>query len=305
MTEIATEELWDVTLEAPPTADQLSLGLAAAKKERKLRIQHPVDAIFTLAFSEHTLTLAFAAMEVGLKLGIMSSAILGSDKANPLRKVPWYKNLPYAFVDNDWHDYDHSVHLEGVAAVRPKYATVRDYLTVDQARKSGIAYYSLDQILKWAEELEQHCEHVIVIPKADVLHEIPERHVLGYSVPTRYGGTPLPIELFAQRRVHLLGGSWLAQRQFLDQLGDAVVSIDFNYLYLVARYGGIVFADGGKGALPDFLPGKLINPITASSILSLGFVSQALTEEYAPISANTTEREGIRRKHFKEVPDEE
>lgn len=303
--EAVVEELWDVTREGPPSADQLSLGLAAAKKERKLRIQHPLDAIFTLAFSEHTLMLAFAALEAGLLLGIQSPALLGSEKANPLRKVPWYKNLPYAFVDCDWHDYDHAVHLEAVAAVRPKYATVRDYLTVEQAQRAGIAYFSLDRILRWAEELAQYAERVIIIPKADVIEAIPPQYVLGYSVPTRYGGTPLPIEIFAERQVHLLGGSWLAQRQFLDQLGDAVVSIDFNYLYLVARYGGIVFADGAKGSLPDFLPGKVINPITVSSVLSLGFVSQALTDEYAPLSTNTSGREGIRRAHFKEVADDD
>lgn len=274
------------------------------KAERKARIQHPVDAVLTLSFSEHTLHLAFTALECGLQLGIQSAVIrMPGSKRNALADLPWYQKLPFTFVDNEWHDYDHQVHLDAVAELKPKYATVRDYLTPEQARIAGIAYYSLDQILKWAEELEQHAEHVIVIPKADVLHEIPERHVLGYSVPSRYGGTPLPIETFTGRSIHLLGGSWAAQRALMDQMGDDIVSVDFNYLYLVARYGQVVMPDGAHKELGEVFGGaRVINPISAASILSLGFISAALVEEYAPLSGNTTDRTRILRSQF--IPDD-
>jgi hypothetical protein len=142
-----------------------------------------------------------------------------------------------AFVDNDFKNYDHARHLATVAEHRPKYATVRDVMSAKQCEQAGITFYPLGQILDWADELAAYAEHVIVVPKYDCLDEIPDRLMLGYSVPTSYGGTPLPIQAFAGRRVHLLGGNPEMQMQYYRAIADSVVSLDNNQMHLRATFG--------------------------------------------------------------------
>jgi hypothetical protein len=148
------------------------------------------------------------------------------------------------FVDNEYFQYDHKHHVSIVAACKPKYATVMDVMTEEQCDADGIEYRSFSQIMEWADEIADHAENVIVIPKYDCLDQIPERFVLGYSIPTSHGGTPVPLEAFKGRRVHLLGGSWKWQRNAVLQLGDSVVSLDNNYLNYHSNYGEFSFPDG-------------------------------------------------------------
>jgi len=63
---------------------------------------------------------------------------------------------------------------------------------------------------------------------------IPATFTLGYSVPTRYGGTTLPPEVF-RRPVHLLGGRPDVQRRLADRMH--VISIDCNRFTLDAMFG--------------------------------------------------------------------
>jgi len=149
-----------------------------------------------------------------------------------------------AFVDNDFKAYDHAVHLAAVKEYRPKYATVRDVMTKAQCESAGIAYYPLEQILDWASELAQFASNVIVVPKYDCLDRIPEDRMLGYSVPTQYGGTPLPITAFRGRRVHLLGGNPEVQIQYYRAIPDSVVSLDNNQMHLRATFGNTWTPDG-------------------------------------------------------------
>lgn len=163
---------------------------------------------------------------------------------------------PVTFMDNEWKDYDHNVHLEAVAKYRPRYSTVLDVLTKGQCDLMGLPYVPLDQILKWAEELEQYADNVIVIPKYDCIDQIPEKYMLGYSVPSSYGGTPLSFDRFAGRRVHLLGGSVRSQYYLWTQYPKEVVSIDTNYVHLISNYGQISATDvhHENGALTNILP---------------------------------------------------
>lgn len=142
-----------------------------------------------------------------------------------------------AFVDNEFKDYDHAKHLAVVREHRPKYATVRDVMTEAQCRNAGISFHPLAGILEWADELAEYAGNVIVIPKYDCLDAIPERFMVGYSVPTSYGGTPLPIEAFRGRRVHLLGGNPEMQIQYYRTIADSVVSLDNNQMHLRATFG--------------------------------------------------------------------
>ncbi len=155
------------------------------------------------------------------------------------------------FVDNDYERYVHSTHLADVKKVRPKYTTVRDIMTPEQCKGAGIKYFEFGQILDWAEELKQYAKEVILIPKYDCLDQIPDKYMLGYSIPTSYGGTPLPIKRFEGRRVHLLGGSPNKQIAYWSQIPDSVVSLDNNYIHKMACRGQMWLINGVSTSLNE------------------------------------------------------
>jgi len=99
----------------------------------------------------------------------------------------------------------------------------------------------LDEVLSWATEAAQHVQTVIIIPKAHgVIAELPRTIGgatvrLGYSVPTRYGGTTVPLHEFEGWPVHLLGGSPEKQMKLWRKLD--VWSADTNYTKRMAQSG--------------------------------------------------------------------
>jgi hypothetical protein len=139
----------------------------------------------------------------------------------------------------------------------------------------------LDDILQQADELSAYAENVIVIPKVDVIGSIPERFMLGYSVPSSYGGTPVSPTRFEGRRVHLLGGSWTIQKRYLRALGDSVVSLDNNSLFVAAMRGGDFYraesCGGGQVKLSEqgFTVG---NGLVCCVALSLGAIIQDIND---------------------------
>ena len=106
---------------------------------------------------------------------------------------------------------------------RPARATVLDLERDNQ----------IDEVLDWAQEAAQWVQSVVIIPKVcGIIDKIPDQVsgadvVLGYSVPTKYGGTFVPVWEFGNRPVHLLGGSPQAQMKLCHYLN--VVSADINY----------------------------------------------------------------------------
>jgi hypothetical protein len=133
--------------------------------------------------------------------------------------------------------------------------------------------------LDFAEELSQYAENVIVIPKYDCLDKIPDKFMLGYSVPTSHGGTPLPVEAFRGRRVHLLGGSWADQLAYWAHLQDEVVSMDNNHVMLIAsKYGCFVLPNGEVASLKEYNLGYLANPRYAALALSFGAMAAKINE---------------------------
>lgn len=232
----------------------------------------PLDVIYTLQMADCTCCLA---VQAGLKYGIQSAHY---------RLCPYTYELTgrheVAFVDNDYFKYDHAAHLEAVKLFAPKYATVRDIMTEAQCETAGITYHSLEQVLEWADELAQYAQNVIVIPKYDCIDAIPERFMLGYSVPTSHGGTPLSVDLFRGRRVHLLGGSWRAQLDFLAALGDDVVSLDNNYIHKQAGFGSFVYPDGSSGGLTEDLHLGVANPRYTAAAISFGCIASAVNQFY-------------------------
>lgn len=222
----------------------------------------PLDLIFTyFRGPEHVLAKS---------AGWMSGTHSSNNQA--LKPETWPVKL--AFIDNDWKEYDHARHVDVVAKIKPKYATVRDVMTRQQCKDAGIQHLPLDVILGHAEELAKHAEHVIVIPKFDCIAEIPRQYVLGYSVLSSYGATPLATEKFAGRPVHLLGGSWRRQLGYLAALGDDVISIDNNYVSNVARFGRFCFGDGRESQINAMLSDNMSIPRLVAFALSFGLIGR-------------------------------
>jgi hypothetical protein len=251
-------------------ADQepfLSVAPDARPNPRNL----PIDVIYTLQGADATCCLAVRA---GLKYGIQSASYILCPycvRGDDAHRV--------VFIDNDYFNYDHQKHIAAVRELRPKYATVMDVMTQEQCAKDEIEYAPLEQVLDWAAELEQYTENVIVIPKYNCLDQIPERYVLGYSVPTSHGGTPLPVSAFKGRRVHLLGGSWKAQLAHMAELGDDVVCLDNNYIQKIARqWAQFVTPDGETKNLTDEGYNWPTNPRYLALAFSFGAMGAKVNE---------------------------
>jgi len=151
--------------------------------------------------------LADIALEYGFKYGAQLPATI--------------YHAPY-FVDQNWRKPERAKYMTALA-------TVLDWERDDQ----------LDEVLAWAEEAAQHVrDAVIIIPKVmgsidRIPREIGGKPVrLGYSVPTKFAGTELPVWEFRGWGVHLLGGSPKAQMtaaRYMD-----VESADGNYVQKLA-----------------------------------------------------------------------
>lgn len=234
----------------------------------------PLDVIYTLDMADCTCCLA---VQAGLKYGFQSAQY---------RLCPYCGELSgrhkVEFIDNDFKDYDHKRHLNVVAEHNPKYATVRDIMSEQQCKGVGITFYPFDQIMRWAEQLNECAEKIIVIPKIDCLHEISDEYILGYSVPTSYGGTPMSAEKFRGREVHLLGGSWKAQLEYLALLGNDVVSLDTNYVQRQATLLGVACSPtGDEFQMQDVGYSYLTNVRYAALALSFGAIGAKVNELYS------------------------
>jgi hypothetical protein len=140
------------------------------------------------------------------------------------------------FVDVDWKNYSFSRHLEAVRVTKPLMTVARDIERMAD----------LERILDQAYQLTEHAQYVIVVPKHPSMGPklgslIPKLFVLGYSVPTKYGGTKISPEMFT-RPVHLLGGRPEVQRELAERM--RVVSVDCNRFTLDAAFGD--YFDGEK-----------------------------------------------------------
>lgn len=240
-------------------------------KEKKKPLYHNpkvVDAIYTWSWNGD------GCIEIALRAGL-DYGIRSGSRAYPLKEP--------VFVDNKWENYDHEFHMKVVAQHRPKYCTVMDLLTKEHCEQLGIEYYDFDTIMRFAEEASIHAENVIVIPKYDCIADIPKEYMLGYSIPSSYGGTPLPFDKFLGHRIHLLGGSPKKQWEFYTQAPDWVVSVDTNYINKLATFGqsaDFSFMAEEWNVEPDLLKNKyvherlpltLTNPYYVAFSISCGF----------------------------------
>lgn len=137
-------------------------------------------------------------------------------------QLPGTTYYPVEFADQDWKRPNRERYMTALAKHRPTYATVLDLERHDQ----------LGEVLSWAGEAARHVDYVIIIPKAmGIIDAIPDtingaQIILGYSVPSRFSGTSVPIWEFGDRPVHLLGGLPHAQMRLAHYLN--VISADGN-----------------------------------------------------------------------------
>lgn len=162
---------------------------------------------------------------------------------------------PVQFADQDWKKPDRAKYMIALKEHRPRMATVLDLERDDQ----------LEEILSWAVEAMRYVQTVIIIPKsfgsiAKLPRFIRGKEVrLGYSVPTKFGATSVPVWEFGDWPVHLLGGS--PQRQYALREYLNVVSADGNYSQKQANERCQFFApvqiknraDGSSAYLTDFV----------------------------------------------------
>lgn len=138
-------------------------------------------------------------------------------------RLPGTIYYPLYFADQDWKKPNRAKYMGLLAQYRPHMATILDWEYEDQ----------LEEVLDWADEAAQYVSVIVIIPKVTgrincIPRVIGKASVrLGYSVPTKFGATDIPVWEFSGWPVHLLGGSphgQLALASYLD-----VRSVDGNY----------------------------------------------------------------------------
>lgn len=154
-------------------------------------------------------------------------------------QLPGTVYFPIHFADQDWKKPNREAYMQALAQHRPHMASV-----LDLERKAQLA-----EVLSWAEEAAQWCACVMIIPKAHgIIARLPRRIggadvILGYSVPTKHGGTAVWPEEFHGWPIHLLGGSPQAQMRHYARL-RGVVSADGNMANKMATTWGAYWTPG-------------------------------------------------------------
>ncbi len=187
-----------------------------------------------------------------------------------LRDIKSFDFKNSGFLDIDWKNYNLDRHLDAVAEQKPKLTIARDVECI----------FQLDGILREAEKLARHSEYVAVVPKDPLLNGriaelIPKEYILGYSVPTKYGGTMVDIASF-DRPVHLLGGRPDIQRRLADQMN--VFSLDCNRFTYDAQFGDYFDGDTFRPHPVGGYERCIIDSITNISKLWIGYEFGNLTQ---------------------------
>lgn len=156
---------------------------------------------------------------------------------------------PLYFADQDWKKPDRAKYMDALAQHNPVIASVLDWEREDQ----------LSEVLSWAEEAAQHVrQSVIIIPKVKGgINKLPrtiggKQVRLGYSTPTKYGGTKVGLWEFKGWSVHCLGGSPSAQRYVHKAI--SCDSVDGNHLSLHAQNAQFFYTSRLRGARNEQFP---------------------------------------------------
>jgi len=170
------------------------------------------------------------AIRIGIRLGWLPGA-----NYNHIRDIREFRII--GLIDIDWKNYDFDKHFYYVKKYKPILTVAKDILKECE----------LDSVVKQAERLGRYANKVIVVPKDLKLSDkidkvIPKEFIIGFSVPSTYAKTEIPIEKFYKRKIHLLGGRPDLQRM-LGKMLD-VYSFDCNRITIDAKFG--YYFDGAR-----------------------------------------------------------
>ncbi|MEW2919357.1 DUF6610 family protein [Ruegeria sp. ANG10] len=145
-----------------------------------------------------------------------------------LRDIKTFSEI--GLIDIDWKNYDFEKHMWAVKKTKPLVTIARDLEDIEQS----------EEVFSQAAQLAKHAHNVCIVPKdlkltGQVNSFVPEQFMLGYSTPTKYGGTQLPLTDFVNRPIHILGGRPDVQRELASSL--QIFSLDVNRFSLDARFG--------------------------------------------------------------------
>lgn len=159
------------------------------------------------------------------------------------------------FVDQDWKSPDLEKYVKAIFLHNPRIATVLDWERWSQ----------LGTVMHWAHIIAPYVrEAIVIIPKVKTARSGWQNYIpksikglevrLGYSIKTKYGGTPVHLTQFLGWPIHLLGGNPLVQAKTAgilrgnNCLVDApklnVVSVDGNYHHRQAMHNRFFILDG-------------------------------------------------------------
>lgn len=176
------------------------------------------------------------------EIAINSGFLYGSQMPRTVYFPPW-------FCDQNWKKPHRQNYMNALAKHKPYMASVLDLEHEAQ----------LNEVLGWAEDAAQYVEIVMIIPKVfGIIERIPRAIAgksirLGYSVPTRFGGTELPLWEFTGWPVHLLGGQPQIQIKLAHYMD--VRSVDGNYAQKMAiEYGQFWSNRGIRGSANRYWP---------------------------------------------------
>ena len=143
-------------------------------------------------------------------------------------QLPGTTHFPLYFADQNWKKPNRTQYMAALKKHKPYMGTVLDLENETQ----------LNEVLDWAAEAAEYVNVVLIIPKIfNIIDSLPReingtKIRLAYSVPTKYGGTSVPIWEFYGWPIHLLGGSPHAQMEISHYLD--VKSVDGNIMNLMA-----------------------------------------------------------------------
>jgi hypothetical protein len=178
----------------------------------------------------HRHRFAYVAYNIGFRIGTRADQF----DTNRTQKT-LDADIPVSFVDNNFKDPDRNRLREIVDTVDAEFVVLPDVYSVED----------LDSVLSFGDELAtQFNATPIVVPKCDLtFSDIPDSWLVGFSVPSGYADTEIPLSSFGDHKIHLLGGTHMNQIKYANEareLGIDVFSLDGNAFSKASSFGKIM-----------------------------------------------------------------
>lgn len=181
-------------------------------------------------FFSHRYEFAVVADQLGFRIGTRADQY----ETNRVDKM-LDEGIDVDFVDNNFEDPDRDRICDIVERVSPTYVVLPDIYSSS----------SVEGVVEFGELLStEYGVTPIVVPKCEFdFTEVPDSWLMGFSVPSGYGGTDIQINQFDTHRVHLLGGSPRNQIKYANVALEAdvkVYSVDGNAFAKASGFGNII-----------------------------------------------------------------